>query len=193
MLNYNHMKYETYQRLSWKTFFITLLQNSLTPIMFSFIWIVLVILKTVDIKLLLPLPDSTEIIETFTKLLDFTIVFGLGVILLFWLIVIIRTLINYLTFYFMLGPNSIGIKKGLIHIDENMIPYRHIENIEINQPLIYRIFGMCRLHILTGGEDKDIEHSHTMEINFPILEKIIADDIKTEIFERTHIKVVNSV
>ncbi|MEI7513538.1 MAG: PH domain-containing protein [bacterium] len=179
------MKYETYQRLSTKTFFIMLLQNSFAPITISFIWIGLVFVKTIDMENVFTFQNSEQIVLLTTKVLDFALVLGLLIALFAWLIAIIRTLINHMTFYFMLDEQGISIKQGLIHKNETTTPYRHIENVDMDQPLFYRMFGMCRLHIITGGEDDDNNHSHQTEIKFPFVEKTFADDVRKEIFSRT--------
>jgi uncharacterized membrane protein YdbT with pleckstrin-like domain len=180
------MKYDTYQRLSWKTFFITLAQNCLTAIAISFIWFLLVIIKTVGLDSILTFQNSSDSILPLTKILDLAVVFGLIIVLFSWLIAIASTLIRHLTFYFMVDEHGITIKEGLIHKTETTTPHRHIENIDINQPLIYRLFGMCQLHILTGEEEGDNSHGHDSEIKFPLIEKIYADEIKGELF--THLQ-----
>lgn len=187
------MKYDSYQKLSWKTFFITLLQNSLTAITLSFVWLAIIFLKTLDMKSFLTLPNSEEVIVSTTRILDIIIVLGLAIVLILWVVAIIRTFVKHITFYFMLSSHGISIKTGLIHINETTVPYRHIENVDINQPLIYRLFGMCKLDIVTGGEDDDLKNKHTLDVQFPIIEKTLADDIKKEMFERSNAQVVGSL
>lgn len=187
------MSYNTYQRLSTKTFFITLLQNSINSITISFVWLGIVFLKTIKMEsIFASTNDSGQIIIFITRILDLIIVVGIVVVIISWLIAIIRTLIKHLTFYFMLDEQGISIKQGLLHKNETTTPYRHIENVDIDQPLLYRMWGMCRLHIIIGAEDGGNDHQHISEIEFPFMEKITADNIRTEIFSRTNGALVGS-
>lgn len=179
------MEYNTYQRLSWKTFFIVLAQNSLTAIFLTFAWFILTVVKTVGLESIPIFSNSDDIILLATKILDLLIVFGIFIVILAWIISILGTLLKHFTFHFMLNDHGINIMQGLLHKQETTTPYKHIETIDINQPLIYRLFGMCRLHILTGEEDTNNPHNHKSEIEFPIIEKSLAEEIKNKMF--THI------
>ncbi len=54
---------------------------------------------------------------------------------------------------FMLDEHSFHIRKGIFMIREKVIPYRHIQNVDIEQPYHYRIFGVARLNITTARMD----------------------------------------
>lgn len=181
------MKYDSYQRLSWKTFFIMLLKHSFGVITFSFIWIFLVFLKAIDIQSFLSLTGSDEFKTLLTKALDIVIVFGFFAVLVCWIFVIVTGLIKHLTFYFMLDEHGISIKKGLLHKTEKTTPLRHIENIDIIQPLLYQILSVAKMHIMTGEEDGG-NSGNLSEIKFPIIEKSLADDLKKEIFSRISVQ-----
>lgn len=186
------MPYDKYQRLSYKTFFITLLQNSLLAITVSILWIGLVLIKTSDIESFLSFLNSQEIISATLGILDLAIVIGLFFVIFSWVILILRVLIRHMIFYYMLSDQGISTKQGLIHKEETTTPYRHIENVNISQSLLYQLLGMCKLEIITGGEEDTI-HSHTSEIEFPVIEKELAEEIKKEIFSRTNTQVVSDV
>jgi putative membrane protein len=178
------MTFNSYQKLSLKTYFITLLQKSSVPIMVSVVWVGLVFIKTLNLQSIIDLPNSADLISFITKVLDLGLVLGVVIIIISWLIAIIGTLIRHLTFQFMLDEHGISIKQGLIHKVETMTSYRHIENVDIQQPLLYQLLGMCILHIITGVEEDGNKHGHLSEIEFPVIEKSLADDIKDELFTR---------
>jgi len=184
------MKHASYKRLSIKTFFILLLHSSLTSITITFIWFALVLLKTTELNLLPAFQNSTETSLFFLKILDLSLVFGIFVVLVAWLISIISTLIRHLTFYFKINELGITIKQGLLHKTETSTPYRHIDSVNVDRPLLYQLLGMSQLHILTGDEDGENRHGHMTEIEFPVIELSLADEIRNEIL--THIKHVNN-
>ena len=187
------MTFNSYQKLSPKTYFITLLQKSSVPIMITVVWVGLVFIKTLDLQSIIDLPNSADLISFITKVLDLGLVLGVVIIIISWLIAIIGTLIRHVTFQFMLDDNGISIKQGLIHKNEATTSYRHIENVDIQQPLLYQLLGMCELHIITGGEEDENNHGHLTEIEFPIIEKSLADDIRKEIFSRSSVESVRGL
>jgi uncharacterized membrane protein YdbT with pleckstrin-like domain len=93
----------------------------------------------------------------------------------------------------MLSSDGIIIKQGLLHIKEISIPYRHIEDININQSLLYQVLRVCKLNMLTSGQDQDNNPDHSSEIEFPVMEKTLADDLKKELLTRSNIQITSEV
>lgn len=109
------MTFNSYQKLSTKTYFITLLQKSSIPIMVTIVWIALVFIKTLDLQSIIDLPNSADLILFTTRILDLGLVLGVAIIVVSWLMVIVGTLIRHLTFKFKLDEHGISVKQGLIH------------------------------------------------------------------------------
>ena len=81
---------------------------------------------------------------------------------------------------FLLDENSFHLRKGIFFIREKSIPYRHIQNVDIEQPYHYRIFGVARLNITTGAAaDTFSQNSHSkgQEDLIPIIDKKIAKEL----------------
>ncbi len=193
MLKYPHMNFDSYQRLSRKTFFVLLLQNSFAAITVTFVWLAFVFIKTLKISTFSFFSNAQDTVALTSTILDFAIVLGLILVLLSWLIALIDSIIRYFTFYFMLSSDGIIIKQGLLHIKEISIPYRHIEDININQSLLYQVLRVCKLNMLTSGQDQDNNPDHSSEIEFPVMEKTLADDLKKELLTRSNIQITSEV
>lgn len=91
---------------------------------------------------------------------------------------------------FMLDDHSFHVRRGIFMIKEKVIPYRHIQNVDIEQPYHYRLFGVARLNITTarldtfaeadvdGDPKKAKKHfSHDKNNLIPIIDKKIAKEL----------------
>ena len=186
------MKYESYQKLSIKTFFVTFLKNSFGAITITFVWVLLVYIKTLDTRSLFSFLNSEESIVLMTKIFDLAIVLGVLMIFLAWIISFLSTLIGYLTFQFMLDNHGLNIRQGLLYRKETSLPYRHIENINIDQSLLYQLLRVCNFNVLASSHDPDGNPDHLSEIEFPIIDKMLAEDIKKELLIRSNIQLVSN-
>ena len=72
-------------------------------------------------------------------------------------------------------------------IKEKVIPYRHIQNVDLEQPYHYRIFGVARLNITTARIDvfdDEVKGKHGQKAErhgktnlIPIIDKKIAKEL----------------
>ncbi len=49
----------------------------------------------------------------------------------------------------MLDEHAFYVRRGIFFIRETVIPYRQIQNVEINRPWLYRIIGLAELDLTT--------------------------------------------
>lgn len=91
---------------------------------------------------------------------------------------------------FVLDDHSFHVRRGIFMIKEKVIPYRHIQNVDIEQPYHYRLFGVARLNITTARLDTFAEQdvdgdpkkakkylSHDKNNLIPIIDKKIAKEL----------------
>jgi uncharacterized membrane protein YdbT with pleckstrin-like domain len=72
--------------------------------------------------------------------------------LLGYLIVIyLYSFVLYRQYKFMLDEHAFYVRRGIFFIREVVIPYRQIQNVEINRPYVYRIIGLAELDLTTLG------------------------------------------
>jgi putative membrane protein len=114
----------------------------------------------------------------------FVVIFGIT-FLIAWLI--------YTNYRFALGENSLKIKRGVIGKEEMAIPYRQIQDVDINRDLSFRIWGLSKLIILTAGrEDAAVGgrsgRSDESEGYLPALDKDLAEWLQHELLTRANVQ-----
>jgi len=57
----------------------------------------------------------------------------------------------YISFRYKLEDNDLSFEKGILSIQEISVPFHQIQNVDIEQSILYRIFGLADLVILTAG------------------------------------------
>ena len=79
------------------------------------------------------------------------------------------------------------MQKGILFKREISIPYRQVQDITIDRPLIFQLCGVCRLNILTAGQDNDHDNDPT-EVNFPIIDRNLAYELRQELLTRANVE-----
>ncbi|MES2985976.1 MAG: PH domain-containing protein [Patescibacteria group bacterium] len=109
-----------------------------------------------------------------------TLWFTLGIISMA-IIIFISLFEHFAQHKFMLDDHSFHIRRGIFMIKEKVIPYRHIQNVDLEQPYHYRIFGVARLNITTARidifEDGQKEESRGKNNLIPIIDKKLAKEL----------------
>ncbi len=100
--------------------------------------------------------------------------------------------LSYITFTFMVDEFALRIKRGILDRTEISIPYRQIQDVDLNQNLLFRIFGLATLAILTAGteDDKDFGKSEAI---FDIIDSNIARVLQKELLSRAEVQLVKNV
>lgn len=85
-----------------------------------------------------------------------------GSLLLFGAIVVPLYSINYWNFELTRGKQGLSITYGLFNRVSNTIPLDRIQGVRLSQPLLWRIFGRCKVILdvagyESGGESEDLE------------------------------------
>ncbi len=73
---------------------------------------------------------------------------------------------------------------------ETSIPYRQIQNIDIQRDLAYQAFNLSRLVILTAGHDDEKPGDDQSEGILPALDKDLAEWLQTELLTRANVQKV---
>jgi len=111
------------------------------------------------------------------------------------LLIILGVLISWLSYIslqFTLGENAISITKGILSKREISIPYRQIQNIDIEQSFNHKMMGVSKLVILTAGNDNNDTEGEAEGV-FHIIQSDIAGKIKEYILEKANPQVIKSV
>ena len=70
-------------------------------------------------------------------------------------IALVATLLIWLRFRYGVGESEIVIQSGVLHRQRRVIPFDRIQDIDIEQRLLARLFGLARVRLETGGAAKD--------------------------------------
>ncbi len=112
----------------------------------------------------------------------FVVVFGVT-FLIAWLI--------YANYKFALGEDSLKIKRGILEKEEVAIPYRQIQDVDIERDLSFQMMGLSKILILTAGhEDVGKPGDDDSEGILPALDKDLAEWLQRELLRRANIQKV---
>ena len=100
---------------------------------------------------------------------------------------IVMSWINYISCEYSLDENAFSIRRGIFNKKEVFIPYRQIENINIDQTLNFKMMGVSKLTVDTAGNDNN---AGKPEVVFDVIDSRIAVSIRDFILQRTNLEVI---
>lgn len=90
-----------------------------------------------------------------------------------------------------MSDDSFKIRRGVLSKTENAIPYRQIQNVDIERNFMFQMLGLSRLIILTAGhEDEKPEERDEAEGVIPALDQKLAVWLQTELLKKAEIQKV---
>lgn len=124
------------------------------------------------------------------------IVNSLGLILALLSIIVgglgtLITFLQYRFFTFQLAEFDLRMKKGVFSIQEISIPYRQIQNVDITRSILYRLFGVSRLVVISAGHEDPTEKDETSTIFDPI-DDTLGQEIRVQLERRIGVQVTES-
>src|ERR1035441_4836315 len=137
---------EVYHTMGKKTFWIFFLQRMHASFILLLLTIVLFVLSQQAFLAKLSI----------TNLADYTMMAAWICLALFIVALAITFLIAwfvYSTYKFCLGDDSLKIKRGILNKEEVAIPYRQIQDVDIDRDLSFQLMGLSRIIILTAGQE----------------------------------------
>ncbi len=87
---------------------------------------------------------------------------------------------------------DLRMKKGILHRTENSIPYRQIQDVDIDRTPMLQLMGLSKLSIITAGHEESTEHEKVEVVIEPI-QKEVAEDIRQMLERKIGVQVVKSV
>jgi uncharacterized membrane protein YdbT with pleckstrin-like domain len=116
------------------------------------------------------------------------------ILIIFWLAVLIiflGVLISYLEYInhtYTFNEFDIIMREGILDKKETSIPYRQIQDVNIDRSLVYQILGLSDLILRTAGTEEKNEHGMT-DINIGPIDKDTAEEIKTMLERKIGVQV----
>ncbi len=96
--------------------------------------------------------------------------------------------LEYSTYKFFMDEDALRIKRGVLSKEEIAIPYRQIQNVDIERSFSYQLLGLSRLVILTAGHDDDKTLGGESEGVLPALDENLAKQLQEELLKRAGVE-----
>jgi len=102
--------------------------------------------------------------------------------------------LTYKNYVFSMADDAFKIKRGVLSKTENAIPYRQIQNVDIERNFTFQMMGLSRLIILTAGQDEATEGT-PLGVNetkgiIPAIDQKLAEWLQTELLKRANVQKV---
>ena len=115
---------------------------------------------------------------------------ALGLCVITFLLVLIVSWLIYENYKFALGEDALKIKRGVFTREEIAIPYRQIQDVDIEQDFYYRIIGVSRLVILTAGHEDEKTAKDETEGVLPAIDSALAERLQSQLLTRANVQTV---
>jgi uncharacterized membrane protein YdbT with pleckstrin-like domain len=176
---------EIYQKLGGKTLAIFVLQRVQAAFILLLVSIGLFVLQAQNFITQVPVQNFPQYVAyaAWACLALFTLFFIIGFFVA-WLI--------YANYKFCLGENSLKVKRGILNKEEVAIPYRQIQDVDIDRDLSFQMMGLSRIIILTAGHEDSPRGSESGESEgvLPALDKKLAEWLQAQLLDRANIQKV---
>ncbi len=104
------------------------------------------------------------------------------------LVIFLYSGILYRQYKFMLDEHAFYVRSGIFFIREVVIPYRQIQNVEINRPYLYRILGLAELDLTTLTNSQAVEMHNGSPVKkknlLPVIDYRIAKILARNLVQR---------
>lgn len=87
---------------------------------------------------------------------------------------------------------DLRMKAGILHRTENSIPYRQVQDVDIDRTLMLQLMGLSKLTIITAGHEESTEHEKVEVVIEPI-QREVAEEIRQMLERKIGVQVTKSV
>lgn len=182
------------QRLGRKAFFLLLARKATIASIFIAVSLVLLVLsgsivKELAILLSLGGQSGASAASSVSSLVSF-VVSGCFLIGLFLLLVgFAASWIQYRNFTFDFGEFDLHLSRGIIDRRETSIPYRQIQDVNIQRNFDHLLMGLAKIVMTTAGHEENGEKGMS-EIVLDPLDKGVAEEIRNLLERKVGVQVV---
>ncbi len=108
----------------------------------------------------------------------------------FLAVTVIATWFVYTRYGYLLDVDAFKMKRGVISKEIVAIPYRQIQDIDIERSLFHQIMGVSKLAILTAGHSDAEDGQSDSEAEIPLLDKDLALSLQQELISKANVQKV---
>ncbi|MGC9968307.1 MAG: PH domain-containing protein [Minisyncoccia bacterium] len=175
---------ETYHTLGKKTFWVFVLERIHTSAVILLVAICLFAVKDQAFLKNIPLLGD---LTGYMNVITWTV---FGIFAVAFLIVLLIAWLIYANYKFSLGDDALKIKRGVLNKEEVAMPYRQIQDVDIQRDLGFQMMGLSKLVILTAGAPEEKSGDDQSEGILPALDKDLAEWLQAELLKRANIQKV---
>ena len=183
------------QHLGWKALIFFFLRRMLPVIIFVILIIIALpirdgIVNNLNSSISNQL-NYTDNINLVYSIFSIALLALLVLSIVFFILGLIICILEYKTYSFTFEEFDLRMKRGILNRKENSIPYRQIQDVDTEQPLLYLILGLSKVTITTAGHEEPNEHGKS-EIILEPLDVDIAEEIRVKLEREIGVQVVES-
>ena len=169
-----------YQPLGKKVFWLFLLQISPASVVMFLLFIILSAISSQSLFANTAYLNMQQLISVAASISFF-------LFLIVAVISFIYTWLVYINYKFCMAEDSFKIKRGILNKTEAAIPYRQIQDVDVERDVLFLIFGLSRIVILTAGQETDKEDVESKGV-IPAVDKALGEWLQTELLRRADIQ-----
>jgi len=174
------------QHLGKKTFWLFILERSGPTFSLLVIAILLFVLQGVAARVVI---DKVKASAGIVSLLGTAGLVTIALTVLSAVIAFLIAWLSYKNYTFALEVDALRVARGIFGKEEITIPYRQIQDVDIERPLFFRLFGVSRLVILTAGREAQ-EKTDESEGILPAIDKDLAEYLRGALTKRADVEEV---
>jgi uncharacterized membrane protein YdbT with pleckstrin-like domain len=173
-----------YEKLGEKTFWIFVFERIQAPVAFLLMSILFLVLQGTSFL-------KTTLFGDPSRYLSVAAWGALALCVVTFLLTLLTSWLIYVNYTFCLDEDALKIKRGIFAREEIAIPYRQIQDVDVEQDFSYRAFGVSRLVILTAGhEDEKGQGGDEAEGVLPTIDSVLAERLQSQLLLRANVQTV---
>lgn len=172
---------DTYQTFGKNTFWIFIASWFEIPVVFLIVAFAISILRR-----------TSFIPSEFQKIVAWLSLGCLGLAIISGIIAFFVARFTYKNQGFCISPDALKIRKGVFTKQETAIPYRQIQNVEVERSFNQQLCGVSKVVVVTAGHDDTTTDQNESKAVLETIDKELATALQEELLKRAGIeRVVN--
>ena len=182
------------QHLGYKAFILLVLRRMSAGIVFLILVLAILVFRYYLSGGVTTLISMTGVLKT-DAANTASIILIYATLILFWLGILVCFIgfiiayLEYITHTYTFNEFNLIMKSGILDKKETSIPYRQIQDINVDRPLIYQFLGLSKLVLRTAGTEEKNELG-LIDIHIDPIDKNTAEEIKTMLGRKIGVQIV---
>ncbi|HEY0908131.1 MAG TPA: PH domain-containing protein [Candidatus Paceibacterota bacterium] len=171
------LTFDAYQTLGKKTFWLFLSKWLETPVSFLVLAFIFSFIRRLSV-----VPPQYQ------RLIAIGSIVCLGISIICFVVSVLSARFVFKNQGFNIGPDALKIRKGIFTRQEIAIPYRQIQNVDIERTLFQQATGVSKLVIVTAGADDPSTARVESQGILETVDREIAEALQSELLRRADVQ-----